>query len=155
MIYNINENIIWFLFNNHLLIDDHSYYDNLSILQINLDNVNQHTNLISLSINTFNSEIKWDNMWSLDDSLLRFNNNHHLYLLLLNENPIGHVWYNKGFLYNAFVSNKRPTGSSSWFIKQTMIDRFKYGYNTIMLYTETWNVKAIHFWNKLGFIKCD
>jgi hypothetical protein len=149
----MNEDIIWFILKNDDNIINSSSFENLSILKIDLTNYKCFLNLISASINIFNSEIHWDKMWSIKDAEIRIVNNHHLYLLLFNGTPIGHVWYNGGFLYNAFVSKSRVSGSSVWFIKETLRDRFKYGFNTILLYTDTWNLKAINFWNKLGFIK--
>jgi hypothetical protein len=90
-------------------------------------------------------------MWDLNEAYERLSRNNTLYLLLKNDLPIGHVWYIGEYLYNAFVSNERVDGESQWFIQQTMLDRNTSGYNTITLYTETWNERANSFWKKLGY----
>jgi len=126
--------------------------NNLNILKIQLHNFSDNTDKIQYSIDKFNTQIKWDNMWDLNESYERLSRNNTLYLLLKNDLPIGHVWYIGEYLYNAFVSNERVDGESQWFIQQTMLDRNTSGYNTITLYTETWNERANSFWKKLGYI---
>jgi hypothetical protein len=125
--------------------------NNLSITKIQLYNFSDFTDKIQLSIDKFNSQIEWDNMWDLNEAYERLSRNNTLYLLLKNDLPIGHVWYIGEYLYNAFVSNERVNGESQWFIQQTMLDRNTSGYNTITLYTETWNERANSFWKKLGY----
>lgn len=125
--------------------------NNLSTIKIQLYNFSDFTDKIQLSIDKFNSQIEWDNMWDLNEAYERLSRNNTLYLLLKNNLPIGHVWYIGEYLYNAFVSNERVNGESQWFIQQTMLDRYKLGYNTITLYTETWNERANSFWKKLGY----
>jgi hypothetical protein len=125
--------------------------NNLSIIKIQLYNFSDFTDKIQLSIDKFNSQIEWDSMWDLNEAYERLSRNNTLYLLLKNDLPIGHVWYIGEYLYNAFVSNERVNGESQWFIQQTMLDRNTSGYNTITLYTETWNERANSFWKKLGY----
>ena len=147
----INETI-WYEyinFTNFQSIDINS--NNLSITKIKLYNFSDFTDKIQLSIDKFNSQIEWDNMWDLNEAYERLSRNNTLYLLLKNDLPIGHVWYIGEYLYNAFVSNERVDGESQWFIQQTMLDRNTSGYNTITLYTETWNERANSFWKKLGY----
>jgi hypothetical protein len=147
----INE-MIWYEyinFTNFQSIDINS--NNLSITKIKLYNFSDFTDKIQLSIDKFNSQIEWDNMWDLNEAYERLSRNNTLYLLLKNDLPIGHVWYIGEYLYNAFVSNERVDGESQWFIQQTMLDRNTSGYNTITLYTETWNERANSFWKKLGY----
>ena len=123
----------------------------MSITKIQLYNFSDFTDKIQLSIDKFNSQIEWDSMWDLNEAYERLSRNNTLYLLLKNDLPIGHVWYIGEYLYNAFVSNERVDGESQWFIQQTMLDRNTSGYNTITLYTETWNERANSFWKKLGY----
>ena len=47
----------------------------------------------------FNMEIEWRKMWNLEDSITRTNTNHKLFILLEDNQPLGHVWFNDGFLY--------------------------------------------------------
>ena len=125
--------------------------NNLSITKIQLYNFSDFTDKIQLSIDKFNSQIEWDSMWDLNEAYERLSRNNTLYLLLKNDLPIGHVWYIGEYLYNAFVSNTRVKGESQWFIQQTMLDRHKLGYDTITLYTDSWNKRADSFWKKLGY----
>lgn len=132
---------------NHIKILNNDYL----VLKIDSKNFNSYKETIQLSIDNFKSEIDWDGMWDLNEAQRRINNNQKFYLLLKDNLPIGHVWFIGEFLYNAFVSNKREEGISQWFICETINDVFQNGYNTITLYTEEWNIKAIKFWEKLGF----
>jgi hypothetical protein len=124
---------------------------NLSVSKVQLDNFSNYIDKVQISIDKFNSQINWVNMWSLNEAQERLLNENILYLLLKNESPIGHVWYKEGFLFNAFVSNERLDGESQWFIEQTMQDRNNSGYETITLYTEYWNHRANSFWKKLKY----
>ena len=146
-----NENI-WYNFNNFTnfqIIQINS--NNLNLLKIQLHNFSDNTDMIQYSIDKFNSQVNWDSMWNLNEAYERLSRNNTLYLLLKNDLPIGHVWYIGEYLYNAFVSNERVDGESQWFIQQTMLDRHKLGYNTITLYTDSWNKRANSFWKKLGY----
>ena len=128
--------------------------DELLLLKINKSNFEENISLIENSINLFNSEISWEDMWDVQDAEIRVLQNQILYLLLENQQPIGHVWYDSYYLYNAYVSKDREDGDSVWFIQETMWDmknttNIKY----IKLYVDSWNERAIRFWEKLGFIK--
>ena len=128
--------------------------DSISFIQITNFNFLENQNIISKTIETFNSEIEWDKMWNLDDANVRLNNGEVLYILLDGKTPIGHVWYDLYYLYNAFVSEKREDGDSVWFIQETMWDmKKKYNLTYIKLYVDDWNKRAIRFWKKLNFIK--
>ena len=147
----INENV-WYKFNNFTnfqIIQINSH--NLNLLKIQLHNFSDNTDKIQYSIDKFNSQVNWDGMWNLNEAYERLSRNNTLYLLLKNDLPIGHVWYIGEYLYNAFVSNERVDGESQWFIQQTMLDRHTLGYNTITLYTDSWNKRADSFWKKLGY----
>ena len=122
------------------------------ITKITIDNFKHHIDLIQSSIDKFNSEIDWDDMWTLDDAKQRLVNNQILYILQKNNISIGHVWYLNNYLYNAYVSKERPNDSSHWFICETIIDVLNNGYDKIELYTDYWNQRAINFWKKLGFV---
>jgi hypothetical protein len=147
-------NTIWYELKSHTDLNHIQILtDALKVVKIDFKNFNSHIELIQLSIDKFNSEIKWDGMWDLNEAQERVSRNQKLYLFLEENSPIGHVWYIGEFLYNAFVSSKRNKGTSQWFMCKTIEDRFNNGYDTITLYTEDWNIRAIKFWEKLGFSK--
>ena len=128
--------------------------EGISFLKITHTNFSETKDFIQKSIDTFNSEIEWNGMWNIDTANDRISNGEILYLLLDGNIPIGHVWYDLYYLYNAFVSKKRKDGDSVWFIQETMWDMkenddLKY----IKLYVDDWNKGAIKFWKKLGYRK--
>tara|TARA_Y100000389_G_C17466282_1_gene525931 strand:+ start:5124 stop:5573 length:450 start_codon:yes stop_codon:yes gene_type:complete len=126
----------------------------LSFLKITNRNFSETIKLIQKSITIFNSEIEWNEMWDINEAENRLNSGEVLYLLLDGKTPIGHVWYDLYYLYNAFVSEKRENGDSIWFIQETMWDMKKnYDLTYIKLYVDDWNKRAIQFWKKLNFIK--
>jgi len=128
--------------------------DSISFIQITNLNFLENQNIISKTVETFNSEIEWDKMWDLNDANVRLTNGEVLYILLDGKTPIGHVWYDLYYLYNAFVSEKRENGDSIWFIQETMWDmKENYDLTYIKLYVDDWNKRAIQFWKKLNFIK--
>lgn len=144
------------IFYNHLLEYKLSFEkrEELSILKISKNNFKLNRSLIKESIDTFHSEIKWEEMWDLYECELRLIQNQILYLLLENTKPIGHVWYDGNYLYNAFVSKQRYDGDSPWFIQETMWDMKEHSnLSTIKLYTDSWNIRAQKFWKKLGYEK--
>lgn len=127
--------------------------DGITFLKINKTNFKEHQPLIQHSIDLFNSEITWEEMWDVEDANIRTHQNQILYLLLENDIPLGHVWYESYYLYNAFVSAKRQDGDSIWFMQETMWDMAQSNnLNKIQLYVDSWNTKAIKFWEKLGFV---
>ena len=128
--------------------------DELLLLKINKSNFQENISLIEKSIDLFNSEISWEDMWDIQDADIRTTQNQILYLLLENQQPIGHVWYDSYYLYNAYVSKNRKDGDSVWFIQKTMWDmKETNNINFIKLYVDSWNIRAIKFWEKIGFIK--
>lgn len=133
---------------------DSNQREGISFLKITQDNFSETKELIHKSIDTFNSEIEWNEMWDIVDAEIRLYQNQILYLLLENQTPIGHVWYESYYLYNAFVSVDREDGDSIWFIQETMWDmKENFDLNHITLYVDDWNKRAIKFWEKLGYIK--
>jgi len=128
--------------------------DELLLLKIKKSNFEENVSLIEKSIDLFNSEISWEDMWDVQDADIRTTQNQILYLLLENQQPIGHVWYDSYYLYNAYVSKNRKDGDSVWFIQKTMWDmKETNNINFIKLYVDSWNIRAIKFWEKIGFIK--
>jgi hypothetical protein len=128
--------------------------DELSLLSIDKNNIHSELPNVSKTIEVFNMEIEWRKMWNLEDSITRTNTNHKLFILLQDNEPLGHVWFNDGFLYNAFVSCERKDGDSTWFIEESIFEmNRKFLVKKITLKVDKWNKRAIRFWEKLNFIK--
>ena len=122
--------------------------ESLSFIKITNRNFSETIKLIQKSITIFNSEIEWDEMWDINEAENRLNSGEVLYLLLDGKTPIGHVWYDLYYLYNAFVSEKRENGDSIWFIQETMWDmKENYDLTYIKLYVDDWNERAIRIIN--------
>lgn len=108
--------------------------------------------LIQESIDTFNQEVDWDDMWDIKDCEIRLFGGQTLFLLLDNSTVIGHLWYKQNTLYNVFVSNQRKDGDSTWFVQETLWDMKETKKLTyVELWVDTWNERAIQFWKKLNF----
>ena len=74
-----------------------------------------------------------------------------LALLLAKKNyVIGYVWFKEDLLYNAFMHSSRKKGISKRFFSRAIIMN---SYETTKLFVKDWNVKAIRFWKKIGFIE--
>jgi hypothetical protein len=124
---------------------------------IKIDNLNFEYNkdYILDSIHNFNSEIKWDNMFTLDEANNRVFNNMRIYIGLIDSQVFGHVWfkdYKDGiYLFNLFVKNniidKTYTGTE---FTSDIINRFETQY-PIYADVDNWNVKSIRLFKKLGF----
>ena len=91
-------------------------------------------------------------MWDIEECKIRISNNHIFFIFLKKGLPIGHVWYDSNYLYNAYVSNERVDGESAWFIIETIKTIINNKIPNIKLHTETWNIRAQKFWEKIGFV---
>ncbi len=124
--------------------------DKISLLPIDKTNIHSELDNVSKTIGKFNGEIEWRKMWTLEEAITRTETNHKLFILLEDNEPIGHVWFDGGFLYNAFVSKERTNGDSVWFIEECI---FTIKEKKISLVVDKWNKRAIRFWEKLHFKK--
>lgn len=123
-----------------------------SFILIKLDNVkefnNEHSSTMQTLIDCFNSEYKWDDMFSVDDVVDRLNNGHTLFILWQNGNPMGYVFFKEieedvTFLYNFYVTKVyyRDKTLPIKFVNEVCRDMFKV-YNHIELECEDWNTVA-------------
>ena len=104
---------------------------------------------IQESINNFNSEIEWSNMWTFDKGLKRIKKPFSkLCLLVLEGKVYGHVWYDEKRLFNCYISKNRPDNISVDWLKGTFnVVRETY----IELLVDDWNIRAKKFYEKVGF----
>lgn len=119
---------------------------------IKLDNVeefnNGHVSSMQTLIECFNSEYKWDGMFSIDDVVDRLKNGHILFILWQNGNPMGYVFFKEienstVFLYNFYVTKfyYRDKTLPIKFVNEVCRDMFKF-FNHIELECEDWNTHA-------------
>lgn len=106
---------------------------------------------VQASIDSFNSNHDWKDMWTIEDAKERLNKGHQLFLGVDREDkPLAHVWFDKDLLYNAYVNPNREKGYSEKFIK-SCLNSIKY--DKVKLYCDDWNIKAQIFFEKVGFKK--
>ena len=136
------EDKIWFTFQNN---NPYPYTE--GVILVSNHNPNYWIKEIKESIDAFNREIKWGDMWDLEEAAKRFANNETLFLLRDDKGSLGHVWFDEDCLYNMFISNRRESGTSVKFI----LHCFNYvPYKDIKLYCDKWNKKAQKFFKKVG-----
>lgn len=106
---------------------------------------------VQASIDSFNKNHDWKEMWTIEEAKDRLNNNHQLFLGVdKDDKPLAHVWFNEDLLYNAYVNPEREYGYGEAFIK-SCLNSIKY--NTVKLYCDDWNIRAQKFFEKIGFKK--
>jgi hypothetical protein len=126
----------------------------LYVVQLDKNNYSHWIPAIKQSIHNFNCEHNWNDMWSIEDATIRFNSNNHLYLLMDDNEPLGHMWIANDYLYNVFVSNKRQNGDSVNFLLKVLGSSKKINKGgSIYLYSDSWNMRAINFFKKVGATK--
>ena len=139
------ENKIWYNFPNE---QNYSVIEGLLWIQ-------PHTfcsleNTVQASIDAFNEEVYWTEMWTMDVANERLERGHDLFIGVDTEGPLAHVWFENNYLYNLFVNPRRPDGYAEQFIKSCL----NYiPYDTISLYTDEWNIRAQKLFEKVGFKK--
>jgi|TARA_B110000967_G_C18435396_1_gene340543 hypothetical protein len=125
-------------------------YNPIPIIKIDIYNILEYKQQIQESINCFLSELKWDEMWTVDIAIDRINNGMVLFLLRDNDGALGHTWFSKNQWFNWYVHSRRKPGISIKFIESCWN---QLEYDDIICWCEPWNVKAQEGFKKLGGIK--
>ena len=107
-------------------------------------------NTIQASIDSFNNTIVWTDMWDIEDAESRLKEGHLLFIGVDDEGPLAHVWFEENYLYNFYVNPRRPDGYGEKFLKACLN---LIPFHTISLYTDSWNIRAQKFFEKVGFTK--
>ena len=111
-----------------------------------------HSDVLSRLIKEFNSEFKWDEMYTMDDVPVRFKDGCHLSILYYKDVPTGYCWFKKGWSFNLYVSKvrKRPQILPLLYINdmtQDIVDKFGY----VEYETDVWNTFMIKWASKGGY----
>ena len=138
------DNQIWY----YAKVNDIFKGKDVDILEINKHNYFKYESLIQKCIDLFNSEHKWDEMWDIIDAELRLEKGEIMYIFIPNNTPLGYVWFDKNYLYNAFMHSSREEGSTVNFLGACCHKNKEKG---IRLFTDDWNIRAQKVWKKLGF----
>lgn len=140
---------------NYILHTDTFIKEELTIHHI-VDIQNYISDIQSL-IDSFNSEYKWDGMFDIDECKNRINSGQYLFLLKLNDIPIGYVWFKEltsdtCFGYNLYVTKQvqRPKYAPTWFYRKVsgiMLEK----YNSIDVEIEDWNDVVFELVESIGY----
>jgi hypothetical protein len=125
-------------------------------LEVNQSNLNDFTHVIQQSIDLFNSELTWDEMFNMEISHNRILMGHRMFIGLENNKVYGYFWVeivdNSYYIYNLFttknVKNFGYTGRHllCTVIKKALFDKPCFGK------IDEWNQKSINLVKKMGFI---
>lgn len=101
-------------------------------------------------IDEFNSEYKWEEMFTYEDALLRMQTGHHANILFYGDRPTGYCWFKEGWSFNLYVSKvwKRPSILSLLYVNdmtQDTVDKFGY----LEYETDDWNSFMLK-WANMG-----
>jgi hypothetical protein len=139
----------------YILQKDNFVKEELSIQHVT--DISNHISDIQTLIDSFNSEYNWDGMFNIDDCKNRINSGQYLFLLKLNDTPIGYVWFREissdvCFGYNLYVTKQipRPKYSPTWFYRQVsgvMLQK----YNSIEVEIEEWNSVVFELVENIGY----
>jgi hypothetical protein len=117
----------------------------------------EYVQIMDLLIKQFNTEYKWDGMFTLDDVTKRIDSGEHLFILFVSDTPIGYIWFKElnittCYLYNVYVSKviKRPNFSVTWFINKVCFEMFKH-YKKIETECEDWHITMQNTFTLNGF----
>ena len=119
--------------------------------------LDSYTDTMELLIRYFNQEYKWNNMFKISDVYNRIKKGDNLFILYLNRNAIGYIWFREVdndtcFLYNLYVTNiiKRPKYSPIWFVNRACSHMLKH-YKKIQCECEDWHSAAKNTFISNGF----
>jgi len=139
----------------YILHKDNFITEELSIHHVT--DISNHISDMQIVINYFNSEYKWDGMFDIDDCKSRIDSGQYLFLLKLNDTPIGYVWFKElssdvCFGYNLYVTKQipRPKYAPTLFYRYTsglMLQK----YNLIEVEIEDWNSVVFDLVENIGY----
>jgi RimJ/RimL family protein N-acetyltransferase len=126
-----------------------------NIVKVDQSNFESNRHYVLDSINNFNLEIEWNEMFTSEVASNRVFNNMRMYIGLVDSKVFGHAWFKDykdgSYLFNLFVKNKAKTESyTGTEFTSDIISRFENEY-PVYADVDEWNEKSIKLLNKLGF----
>jgi hypothetical protein len=119
----------------------------------------EYVNVMDSLIKQFNTEYKWDGMFTLDDVIKRIDSGEHLFILFVSDTPIGYIWFKEitnsiCSMYNLYISRliKRPDFSSVWFVNKVCEEMIQH-YDQIDTGCEDWHITMQNTFVLNGFTK--
>lgn len=144
-IHTTNEPQVWYS-----MINDSPYPTIGGFIYVTKENLDLLKDKIQLSIDSFNSEHDWDGMWTIDDTISRLEIGHKLFLGIDDTGSLAHMWSDRGYLYNVYVSKRRSKGYGVRFVHNCLNHINE---TDITVYCDEWNTRAQKFTQDIGFTK--
>jgi hypothetical protein len=144
--------MVWYvLFPNTLIPTE----KNVPYLTINKHNYIQYIDTVKNSIRIFNSQVKWDGMYGLDEAINRFERGCIMYMIYTDD-IYGYVWFNEYedgvYLQNLFMlKSKTQKWRATELVSSIITD--KYATLTVHCYADDWNIGSQNVAKKLGFVE--
>ena len=139
------EDKVWYKF-----INQAPYDVDENVIMVTNSNSAKYIQEIKQSIDSFNAEIEWEGMWTLEEAGIRFSKYQVLFLLRDEEGALGHVWFDEDYWYNLFIHPRRKEGT----VQKFTYHCFNYiPYKEIFAYVDDWNIRAKKYVESVGAVK--
>lgn len=122
---------------------------------VGVDNHTDYFNEIVKTIDIFNAEIQWDEMYNFDQAIKRILDGSVLYLLFDGKILYGYLWmrpqHNGYYLHNLFMRSQGV--EKKWRGREFVSAVVKEHYSNQSIYVDVdeWNQKSIRLFKSLGF----
>jgi hypothetical protein len=125
-------------------------------LEVNQSNLNDFTHIIQQSIDLFNSELTWDEMFNMEISHNRISMGHRMFIGIENNKVYGYFWVeiidNSYYIYNLFTTkNLIRFGYTGRHLLSIVINKILFD-KPCFAKIDKWNQKSINLAKKIGFI---
>lgn len=134
---------------NYTNLVEHTTHNDFKIVEAN-DNT-----IIECCINLFNSEIKWDDMFNIEQALQRIERGEKMFVGYKNEDIFCYCWIRQDdeqsyYIYNVF--SKKPKSLRKIGVIDLLYSVIKYHTNGIITgEVDEWNIQSQKITEKLGF----
>jgi len=149
------------MINFRLLPKDFAYLGTeYNVVHINSENYKENIPYIEKTIQNFNAEIEWKDMFDLETAIFRFKTGMDMFIGVIDDEPFAHVWFDEydlistsKFLSNLFVKNK--TENKAYTGKEFVSYIIHNYYSGVVIFCEVddWNIRSIKLFEYLGFKK--
>lgn len=127
-----------------------------SFLEVNQSNFNDLTHVVQQSIDLFNSELIWDEMFNMETSRNRTLTGRRMFIGVENNKVYGYFWVEViddfYYIYNLFTTkNIKNFGYAGRHLLCTVINKVLFD-KPCFCKIDEWNQKSINLFKKIGFI---
>lgn len=138
---------------------EYSLIDNPPNLENNSNNIflfNNNFTELQKGIDTFNSEIEWDDMWTTNIAKDRLRKNWKLLVLIIDNKICGWLWldYNNKHTHNLYVSKKYSNkGWGGKLVKSMLFLAQELKIDKLKCVVDDWNLNSIRVHEKCGYTR--